>query len=140
MLKSNKKFVKIASQHLRKKKPMTSPTITIHGIKNCDTMKKAFAWLDKHKVVYTFHDYKKNGADPKVLERAIKNHGWESVLNRKGATWRALPDAVKESMNDKSALKAALENPSIIRRPMIARENEITLGFDESAYKKAILR
>jgi arsenate reductase len=124
----------------QKKKSMTSPTITIHGIKNCDTMKKAFAWLDKHKIPYTFHDYKKTAPDPKLLERAIKTHGWESILNRKGTTWRGLPDNVKESMNDRAALKAALDNPSVIRRPMIVRGDEISFGFDEGEYKKVFLK
>ena len=109
--------------------------LTVYGIKNCDTMKKAFAWLDKHKVAYVFHDYKKAGADKAVLERAFQQHGWEDVLNRKGMTWRALPGKVKESMNARLALETALANPSIIRRPLIVRGNEILLGFDESAFK-----
>jgi arsenate reductase (glutaredoxin) len=111
--------------------------LTVYGIKSCDTMKKAFAWLDAHKVVYAFHDYKKSGADAEVLKRAFKQHGWEDVLNRKGMTWRALPDKVKESMNERLALETALANPSIIRRPMTMRGEDISLGFDEAEYKKA---
>ena len=109
---------------------------TVYGIKNCDTMKKAFAWLDRHKVAYAFHDYKKEGADKGVLERAINLHGWENVLNRKGTTWRALPDKVKDGMTTAQALKTALDNPSIIRRPMVAQGGEIYLGFDADEFKK----
>ena len=74
-------------------------TITVYGIKNCDTMKKAFTWLDQHKIAYTFHDYKKSGADEAVLKKAIAEHGWENVINRKGTTWRALPEKTRETMN-----------------------------------------
>lgn len=110
--------------------------LTVYGIKNCDTMKKAFAWLDGHKVAYVFHDYKKSGADAGVLKRAFKQHGWEEVLNRKGMTWRALPDKLKETMNERLALETALANPSIIRRPLIVRGDEILLGFDAAAFKR----
>jgi Spx/MgsR family transcriptional regulator len=99
-------------------------------------MKKAFAWLDGRKIGYTFHDYKKSGADAAVLERAIKTHGWENVLNRKGTTWRALPEKLKESMDAGQALKTALENPSVIRRPLIVRGADIHLGFDEAEFKR----
>ncbi|TAL37864.1 MAG: Spx/MgsR family RNA polymerase-binding regulatory protein [Alphaproteobacteria bacterium] len=111
--------------------------LTVYGIKNCDTMKKAFAWLDGHKVAYAFHDYKKAGADADLLKRAFKQHGWENVLNRKGATWRALPDKAKEAMNERLAFETALANPSIIRRPMLVRGDDIRLGFDEAEYSKA---
>jgi Spx/MgsR family transcriptional regulator len=110
--------------------------VTVYGIKNCDTMKKAFAWLDKNKVEYAFHDYKKSGADEEVLKRAFKAHGWEEVLNRKGQTWRNLPDKVKDGMNAASAMKTALDNPSVIRRPIVVRGNDIWLGFDDEQFKK----
>lgn len=109
--------------------------LTVYGIKNCDTMKKAFQWLERHKVAYDFHDYKKEGADAKTLTRAIKQHGWENVLNRKGTTWRALSERVKEGMTDKQALKTALENPSVIRRPMIVQGSQISFGYDEDEFK-----
>jgi len=108
----------------------------VYGIKNCDTMKKALAWLDKNKIAYDFHDYKKEGADAKLLERAIKSHGWENVINRKGTSWRKLPAAVQEQMDAKKALKAALENPSLVRRPMIVLDGSIHFGFDEAEYRK----
>ena len=115
---------------------MAPSTPVVYGIKNCDTMKKAFAWLKDHKVAYIFHDYKKSGADAEVLERALKQHGWQNVLNRKGTTWRALPEKTQETMNDRLALKTALENPSIIRRPLIIFRGNISLGFDETEFSK----
>lgn len=109
---------------------------TVYGIRNCDTMKKAFAWLDKNKIAYDFHDYKKQGADEALLSRAIGEQGWENVLNKKGTTWRALPEAEKERMDAKKALKAALGNPSLIRRPMMVKDGKIHFGFHEELYKK----
>jgi Spx/MgsR family transcriptional regulator len=110
--------------------------LAVYGIKNCDTMKKAFAWLDKNKLAYDFHDYKKGGADESVLARALKAHGWKDVLNTRGMTWRNLPDSVKTGMTDARALKTALENPSVIRRPLIVDGNNISLGFDEQEFAK----
>lgn len=107
---------------------------TIYGIKNCDTMKKAFKWLETNDVDVTFHDYKKQGIDEDVLRDAVKQHGWESVLNRRGTTWRKLPDDVKESMDDVAALKVATENPSIIKRPLLVYQRNITLGFKDAEY------
>ena len=109
---------------------------TVYGIKNCDTMKKAFAWLEKHKVAYEFHDYKKSGADKAVLEQAFKEHGWEKVLNRAGMTWRNLPDRVKADMTPKTAMATALDNPSVIKRPLVVTGKTTHLGFDDAAFAK----
>jgi Spx/MgsR family transcriptional regulator len=108
---------------------------TIYGIKNCDTMKKAFKWLDENGVAYEFHDYKKSGADEVILRAAIKQHGWENVINRKGTTWRKLSDDVKASMDETAAIQTALDNPSIIKRPLLLRGNKTTLGFQAAAYQ-----
>lgn len=115
---------------------MTKPKV--YGIKNCDSMKKAFAWLDKNGIAYDFHDYKKSGADVAVLKAAIKAHGWETVINRKGTTWRALPEKTRDGMNEKSALAAALENPSLVKRPLVVAGKDILLGYDEAAFKAAL--
>jgi len=104
----------------------------IYGIKNCDTMKKAFQWLDKHKIDYDFHDYKKLGADKAVVERAFEVFGWEEALNRKGTSWRKLPEDVRENMTKAKAMKIALENPSILKRPLIIKDHDMILGFDEA--------
>lgn len=109
---------------------------TIYGIKNCDTMKKAFAWLDENKIAYEFHDYKKQPPDEKILNAAIKKHGWENVINQRGTTWRALPENEKSDMNETKALTIALQNPSIIKRPLLAHNNQIYLGFKDSEYSK----
>lgn len=110
----------------------------VYGIKNCDSMKKAFVWLDKNGIAYDFHDYKKSGADEAVLKAAIKAHGWESVINRKGTTWRGLSEKTRESMNEKSALAAALDNPSLVKRPLVVTGKDILLGYDEAAFKAAL--
>lgn len=109
--------------------------IVIYGIKNCDSMKKTFAWFDGRKIPYVFHDYKKSGADAAVVKRAVSELGWEGVLNRKGTTWRGLPDKVKEGMTDKRAVAVALDNPSVIRRPLIVWKGGMHAGYDEDAFK-----
>ncbi|MBW7912021.1 MAG: Spx/MgsR family RNA polymerase-binding regulatory protein [Alphaproteobacteria bacterium] len=115
---------------------MTKPTV--YGIKNCDSMKKTFVWLDKNGIAYDFHDYKKSGANADALKAAIKAHGWETVINRKGTTWRGLPEKTREGMNEKSALAAALENPSLVKRPLVVAGKDILLGYDEAAFKAAL--
>lgn len=107
---------------------------TIYGIKHCDTMKKAFKWLETNAVDLTFHDYKKQGIDEDVLHNAVKQHGWENVINRRGTTWRKLPDNVKATMDDVTALKIAKDNPSIIKRPLLIYQGNITLGFKDAEY------
>jgi len=108
---------------------------TIYGIKNCDTMKKAFAWLAANKIEYEFHDYKKHGADELILNQAVNEHGWQSVINKRGTTWRNLPETVKETMDDTKAVTIAQENPSVIKRPLLVHNNKTYLGFDEKTYK-----
>lgn len=110
--------------------------LAVYGIKNCDTMKKALSWLDRHNVLYDFHDYKKEGADKKVIAAAIDQLGWEEVINRKGTTWRALPEAVRSNMNAKNALAAALDHPSLIKRPLVSDGKNYSIGFDEKLFEK----
>lgn len=114
------------------------PAPAIYGIKNCDTMKKAFAWLKAKGVDYRFHDYKTAGADADILDRAFAAHGWESVINRQGTTWRKLPEDVRENMTESRAKKAAIENPSLIKRPLLVSGKTILLGFDEMAYARLL--
>lgn len=113
---------------------------TVYGIKNCNTMQKAFAWLDDHGVGYTFHDYKKTGADEAVLKKAFAAHGWEKVINRAGMSWRKLPDDIKAQADENAAFKLALENPSLIKRPLLVHKGKITLGFKEDEYAKILRR
>ena len=108
----------------------------IYGIKNCDTMKKAFKWLDENGIEYAFHDYKKQGVDEIILNQAIIEHGWETVINKRGTTWRNLPDKVKDTMDDTKAVTIAEENPSIIKRPLLVHQGKTYLGFKAEEYEK----
>ena len=105
--------------------------IRIYGIKNCDTMKKAFAFLDKRKVAYEFHDYKKAGVPPGKLAAWAKRAGWEKLANTRGTTWRKIPDSQKA---DLGRLLAA--NPSAIRRPIVEAGDQLLIGFDPAEFEK----
>ncbi|MEE4250624.1 MAG: Spx/MgsR family RNA polymerase-binding regulatory protein [Alcanivoracaceae bacterium] len=115
-------------------------TITIYGIKACDTMKKSFVWLDQHKIDWQFHDYKKAGANDKDLQRWIKTFGWETVINRRGTSWKKLPEATRNSMDTAGAIKAALENPSLIKRPLIEGDGILEIGFDPAHWAEVFKR
>ena len=113
-------------------------TITIYGIKNCDTMKKARAWLDGHGVAYQFHDYKAAGAPKDRLKHWSDRLGWETLLNRAGTTFRKLPDAEREGLNDKKALALMLAQPSIIKRPVLEIGDKLLVGFKPEIYAKEV--
>ena len=106
----------------------------IHGIKNCDTMKKAFAWLDNHKVDYEFHDYKTAGIDKARLEHWVDALGWETVLNRAGTTFRKVPDGDKQDLNARKAVGLMLAQPSMIKRPILEHRGTVTAGFKPEQY------
>ena len=108
---------------------------TIYGIKNCDTMKKAFNWLEDNGVTYEFHDYKKHGINEAALSQAVKEHGWENVINRRGTTWRKLPEEIQEAMNENAAIKVAKDNPSIVKRPLLLHNGKSYLGFKADIYE-----
>ena len=113
--------------------------ITIYGIKNCDTMKKARAWLDKQGVEYAFHDYKTAGIERDKLERWAKKAGWETLLNRAGTTFKKLPDKDKESLTEKRAIALMLKQPSMIKRPVLELGGgKLLVGFKPEIYKAAI--
>ena len=109
-------------------------SITIYGIKNCDTMKKARAWLDGHRVVYEFHDYKAAGAPSDRLKAWTSELGWKTLLNRAGTTFRKLPDAEKEGLNERKALALMLEQPSMIKRPVLDVGGALVVGFRPDSY------
>ena len=110
--------------------------ITIYGIKNCDTMKKARAWLDKHGVAYAFHDYKTQGIARERLERWEKKVGWESLLNRAGTTFRKLPEKDKEGLTEKKAIALMLAQPSMIKRPVLELSGgKLLVGFKPEQYE-----
>jgi arsenate reductase len=112
-----------------------SDVTTIYGIKNCDTMKKARAWLDGHKLTYSFHDYKASGIDKLTLEGWARKVGWEVLLNRAGTTFKKLSDAYKENITEKKAIALMLAQPSMIKRPVLDAKGKLTVGFKPEAYK-----
>jgi arsenate reductase len=114
--------------------------ITLYGIKNCDTMKKARAWLDGHGFAYTFHDYKAAGIEKTRLEAWIAQLGWEALLNRAGTTFRKLPDAEKEGLTEKKAIALMLAQPSMIKRPVLEKAGKITAGFRPEQYERVLGR
>ncbi len=114
--------------------------IVIYGIRNCDTMKKAFAWLDEHGVAYRFHDYMKAGIERETLSGWTKKSGWEKLLNRAGTTFRKLPDRDKQGLTEAGAIGLMLAQPSAIKRPVIVlKGGRLLIGFDPDAYKKAFM-
>ena len=111
--------------------------MTLYGIKNCDTMKKARAWLDAKGVAYTFHDYKAEGIDRARLEGWVQSVGWEMLLNRAGTTFRKLPEADRIDLDAGKALALMLEQPSMIKRPMLDLDSRLIVGFKEDLYEAA---
>jgi arsenate reductase len=115
--------------------------ITIYGIKNCDTMKKARAWLDTHGVAYDFHDYKTAGIERERLEGWSKKVGWEALLNRAGTTFRKLPDKDKDGLTEAKAIKLMLAQPSVIKRPVLdLGGGKLLVGFRPEQYESAFAR
>jgi arsenate reductase (glutaredoxin) len=113
--------------------------ITIYGIKNCDTMTKARAWLDKHGVAYAFHDYKVAGIDQEHLEKWSKKVGWETLLNRAGMTFRKLPDKDKAKIDEKKAIALMLKQPSMIKRPVLdLGGGKLVVGFKPETYEVSV--
>ncbi len=113
--------------------------ITIYGLKNCDTMKKARAWLDKHKVDYAFHDYKSAGIERERLEKWAKKVGWETLLNRAGTTFRKLPDKDKVDLDAEKAIALMVDQPSMIKRPVLdLGGGKLLVGFEPKKYGEAL--
>ena len=112
-------------------------SITLYGIPNCDTVKKARTWLDAQGLAYTFHDYKKSGIDRPRLEAWVDEHGWETVLNRAGTTFRKLPEADRTDLDAAKAIALMVAQPSMIKRPMLDLGDRRILGFRPEAYAEA---
>jgi arsenate reductase (glutaredoxin) len=112
-------------------------TLTLYGIPNCDTVKKARVWLDDHGIAYAFHDYKKLGADAADLKRWCDALGWETVLNRAGTTFKQLPEADKANLTQAKAIQLMLTSPSMIKRPMAEAKGVLLAGFKPEIYAKA---
>ncbi|OCG21553.1 ArsC family reductase [Gilliamella sp. wkB108] len=111
----------------------------IYGIKNCDTMKKAFAWLDEHQVQYQFHNYKTDGISADLIRSFLHLVDWQCLLNTRGSTWRKLDESVRAAINNEdSAIKIILANPSIIKRPLLIEGKRALLGFSDESYAQFI--
>ena len=109
--------------------------VTLYGIRNCDTMKKAWTWLDQQGVAYDFHDYKKAGVDRAHLQRWAGQVGWERLLNRAGTTFKKLPEADKQGLDEAKAIGLMLAQPSMIKRPVLDVGGALTVGFKPEIYQ-----
>ena len=107
---------------------------TIYGIKNCDTIKKARKWLDENGVEYEYHDFRSDGIDHSLINEWLKQLDWESLLNTRGTTWRKLDDDEKNSINRTKAIALMLEQPAIIKRPVLSHKKKLHIGFKEADY------
>ena len=112
--------------------------LTIYGIKNCDTMKKARAWLDGRRIAHGFHDYKTAGIERGVLEGWARKVGWEVLLNRAGTTFRKLPESEREGLTEKKAIALMLAQPSMIKRPVLDIGGRLLVGFKPDEYAKVL--
>jgi arsenate reductase len=110
--------------------------VTLYGIANCDTMKKARAWLNARGVDYVFHDYKKAGVDECLLRAWAEELGWAALLNTRGTTWRRLPRAVRDGIDEASAIALMCDSPSIIKRPVLDTGRQRHLGFRPEQYEQ----
>lgn len=109
-------------------------TVTIYGIKTCDTMKKAFAWLDGHDVAFRFHDYRAEGIDRETVERWCAEAGWQKVLNKASTTFRGLPETAKADLDEARAIALMLAEPTMIKRPVLDTGQAIEVGFKPARY------
>ena len=112
-------------------------SVELYGIPNCDTVKKARAWLHGRGIEYVFHDYKKEGADPLKLSAWSDKVGWETLLNRRGTTFRGLSDADKANIDRPNAIRLMQDNPSLIKRPVVEHSGGLLAGFDSAEWDAA---
>ena len=113
-------------------------TVKLYGIKNCDTMKKARAWLESEGVQYEFHDYKTAGIEPAVLARWCGEVGWETLLNRNGTTFRKLPEPQKTALDERKAISLMAAQPAMIKRPVLELGKRLLVGFQPAVYTQAV--
>lgn len=113
--------------------------ITVYGISNCDTVRKARRWLDELGVEYRFHDFRKDGLSRDRLLAWERELGWETLLNRRGTTWRQLPEAVRDKIDARSAVDLMLESPAIIKRPVLETGTGLLIGFDSARWRERLV-
>ncbi|OOF66237.1 ArsC family reductase [Rodentibacter sp. Ppn85] len=111
--------------------------ITVYGIKNCDTVKKALKWLADYNIEYKLHDYRIDGLDTVFLQQVEEQFGWENLVNKRSTTWRNLDEEIKKNLSKTTALSVLMDNPTLIKRPIIMQDNKALIGFDEKEYEKA---
>lgn len=109
--------------------------ITLYGIPNCDSIKKARTWFEKRQIPYAFHDYKRAGIDKEKLEEWVLQVGWEPLLNKSGTTFRQLPDVLKQDIDGDKAVLLMAAHPSMIKRPIVEADGELIVGYDSTAYE-----
>ena len=112
--------------------------IKVYGIPNCDTMKQARRWLEANGVEYEFHDYLKSGVPANRLKQWVSQAGWETLLNRRGTTWRKLDDSVRNDIDEAAAISVMLSHPSSIKRPVLEAGKLLLIGFEEAEYRKLL--
>lgn len=110
-------------------------SVTLYGIKNCDTVKKARKWLDTNSVPYTFHDFRVDGINKTMVNNFLKQINVEVLINKRGTTWRKLSEKEKDIKTKTQAVKLMLENPAIIKRPVLDANKKFSVGFSEESYK-----
>lgn len=108
--------------------------ITVYGIKNCDTVKKARKWLEAESIAYTFHDFREDGTQRKAVEQWVAELGWENVINKRSTSWKALDTATRESMDAKTAVAAIMQQPTLIKRPLLDTGKSRHTGFSVPNY------
>ena len=114
---------------------MTDP-VTLYGISNCDTIKKARTWLTQRQIEFSFHDFRKQGLDADLLKHWVEILGWQTLLNKRGTTWRQLTPEVQSSIDEASAIEIMLDNPAIIKRPLLVKGGAHHVGFNSETYSQ----
>jgi arsenate reductase (glutaredoxin) len=111
--------------------------VTVYGIENCDQVRKAKSWLNRHEQAFQFHDYRKHGITEALLQSWMRHVPWDALLNKRGTTWRQLDEARRSIITDQnSALDLMLENPTLIKRPILVQGDDVLVGFSEAVYEK----
>ena len=107
----------------------------IYGISNCDTVKKAKNWLDKHNIDYQFHDFRKQGLDKKIIDGWLKTVAWDKILNKRSTSWRNLDPSIQQTINESNVVDLLIDNPTLIKRPVMDVNDTITIGFNSDTYE-----
>lgn len=113
---------------------------TLYGIKNCDTIKKARKWLEENKISYQFHDFKTDGLTPDLLNKFVKKSDWEVMLNKRSTTYRNLSDEIKNNLTEDVIFNAVIEQPTLLKRPLLSLNNDVFVGFKKEQYQELFIK